>query len=202
MDKSAQLIVEDILKEANEKTKKIIQKARSEAKTMIDAANIGAREMEEDEVRKAKEESKQIQAHLLAEGRMSVKRETLKKREELINNVFRSAEERIKKYTASKGYGKDLVDIAIQSCKKLGYKELVISANSRDLKILAKEKEKIAREAEASVSFGSEIQTIGGIRVEASDGKIVIDETFEGRMKREFDPLRNKIAKVLFEGSK
>ena len=53
-----------------------------------------------------------------------------------------------------------------------------------------------------SVSLGEPIQTIGGVKVGTADGKIEIDETFEGRMRREFEGLRVKVAKVLFEGSR
>jgi V/A-type H+-transporting ATPase subunit E len=68
-------------------------------------------------------------------------------------------------------------------------------------------KEQILRELGGTekgvnVSFGEPIQTIGGVRVGTPDGKIEIDETFDGKMRREFEALRVKVAKVLFEGSK
>lgn len=39
------------------------------------------------------------------------------------------------------------------------------------------------------------------MRVGTPDGKMEIDDTLEARMNREFEALRIKVAKVLFEGS-
>jgi V/A-type H+-transporting ATPase subunit E len=162
---------------------------------------LSAKESEEFEVRKAREKGEQIYEQLLAEGRMKAKRETLRRREELINEVFKKAETLLKKHSSSKKYEKNLVRMAIDACKKLGSSRVTILANRRDLKILEKEREKLAEELGENFAFGEPISTMGGVRVETPDGKVVIDETFESRMKREFDSVRIKVAKVLFEGS-
>jgi V/A-type H+-transporting ATPase subunit E len=201
VEKGAQHIIEDILGEAKEESAKIINSAKTEAKALLDAAHLRARESEEFEVKKARERGKQIYEQLLAEGRMRAKREVLQRREELIREVFKEAEALLKKHASSKGYEKELVRMATNACKKLGSREAVISANRRDLKILEREREKLAQEL-GNFALGQPIETIGGVRVETPDGKIVIDETFESRMKREFDSMRTKVAKILFEGSR
>lgn len=207
VEKGAQLIVEDILEEAKEKSAGIIRAARREAKTLLDAARFGAKEKEESEVKEARARGKQIQGQVLSEGRMRARREMLQKREELINEVLKEAEKKLKTYTSSKKYEKDLIDIAVGACKKLGSNSAVIRANRRDLKRLTESKSKIESELDrekksVTVSFGEPIQAIGGVRAGTPDGKVEIDETFEGTMRREFETLRVKIAKVLFEGSK
>lgn len=206
VDKGAQLIVQDITKEAREKSAKIISAAKQEAKTLLDAARFGAKEEEERELKEAHKLRKQVQGQVLAEGRMKARREILQKREELIKGVLKEAEKKLLTYTSSKKYEEDLVAIAVRACKKLGSDSIVIRANRRDLKLLTGSKDKIegelGGEKSVMVSFGGPIQAIGGVRVGTPDGKVEIDETFDGRMRREFETLRVKIARILFEGSR
>jgi len=206
-EKGAQLIADDILKEAKEKAAGIIRAAKKEARTLLDAARFGAKEEEERETKEARVRGKHVYDEVLAEGRMRAKREVLRKREELINEVFREVEKKLRAHASSKKYEKDIVRIVAAACKKLGSDDVVIRANRRDLKLLEGFKDQITRELgegkkTVKVSLGEPIQTIGGVKIGTSDGRVEIDETFEGRMRREFEGLRVKVAKVLFEGSR
>lgn len=205
-EKGAELIVEDIVKEAKEKAAEVIRAAKREAATMLDAASLGAKEEEEHELEKARARSKQVHEELMAEGRMRAKKEMLQKKEGLISDVFKEAEERLRAHVDSERYKEDLARIAVGACRKLGSGDVVVRANRRDLKLLESFKEQMARELGSgkkivNISFGEPIEAIGGVRVGTPDGKVEIDETFEGRMRREFEVLRVKVAKVLFEGS-
>lgn len=207
VEKGAQLIVEDILREAKQKAAGIIRDAKKEAGTLLDAARFGAKEEEEREIKEARAKGKDIHEEVLAEGRMRARRELLQKREELINEALKEIEKELQAYASSDKYERDLARMTAGACKKLGSNQVVIRANRHDLKLLEKSKEQIIRElggAEkgVNVSFGEPIQTIGGVRAGTPDGKVEIDETFDGKMRREFEALRVKVAKVLFEGSK
>lgn len=207
VEKGAQLIAEDILKEAKEKAARIIHDAKKEAHTLLDAARFGAREEEEHEVKEARARGKQVYEEVLAEGRMRAKRDILQRREELITEVLKEAEDKLRAYALSKKYEANLIRIAVGACKKLGLDKVVIRANPRDMKLLTESKNKIEQELggdkkSVAVSFGEPIQAIGGVRVGTPDGKVEIDETLEGMMRREFENLRVKIAKILFEGLK
>lgn len=205
IEKGAQFIVEDILREAKEKAAKIIRDAKKEARIILDAAQLSAKENKEQEIKNAKTRGGNIRERILAESRMRIKKEILQKREELINETFKKAEANFRKYSLSPKYEKDMLRITISAIEKLGAREVVILANRRDLKILEKYKDQITREfgeKHVHVSFGKPIQTTGGVRVIAPDFKIEVDETFEGNMRREFETLRIKVAKILFEGSK
>ena len=206
-EKGAQLIADDILNEAKGKAAEIVRRAKKEARTLLDAARFGAKEEEEREIKEARVQGKHVYDGVLAEGRMKAKREMLQKREELINEVFREAEKKLQAHTSSKKYEKDLIHITVGACKKLGSEKVVIRANRRDSKLLEKSKDTITRklsggERTVDISFGEPIQAVGGVKVGTPDSKIEIDETFEGKMRREFETLRIKVAKVLFEGSK
>lgn len=206
-EKGAQLIADDILKEAKEKAAEIVKAAKRERRTLLDAARFSAKEEGKHEIKEARARGEHVYGGALAEGRMRAKREMLQKRENLINEVFQEAKKGLKAHTSSKKYERDLVRITLGACKKLGSEKVVVRANRRDLRLLEKSKDTITHELSGGervvdISFGEPIQAIGGVKVETPDGKIEIDETFEGKMRREFETLRVKVAKVLFEGSK
>ncbi len=199
-------MTEEILREASEQAASIIAAAKKEATTILHAARLTAREEEARWIKEAQVRGTQVYEEVLAEGKIRAKKEVLQKREEIIDEVFKEVEKKLGKYAASKKYKQDLIKLAIDSCKKLGAGQVVIRANKQDLRTLKRSRSKIARAvsrgASISVSFGEPITVIGGVKVSTADGKVEIDDTFEGKLRREHDILRTKIARLLFEGSK
>jgi V/A-type H+-transporting ATPase subunit E len=205
-EKGAKLLAEDILKEAEEKAATIIKEAKEQANAIIDAARINAEEEEKRKLAEATAKGQQIYREILAQAKVESKKEILKKKELLIKEAFKEAEERLRKHSLAAEYKEDLIRITVNACKKLDATDLVITANQRDLKTLKSSKETIERELERGnrkikISFGEPIQTAGGVRVKTADGRIEVDETFEGIIQKQFELLRVKVAKILFEGS-
>ena len=205
-EKGAKLLAEDILKEAEEKAATIIKEAKEQANAIIDAARINAEEEEKRKLAEATAKGQQIYREILAQVKVEAKKEILKKKELLIKEAFKEAEERLRKHSLAAEYKEDLIRITVNACKKLDATDVVITANQRDLKTLKSSKETIERELERGnrkikISFGEPIQTAGGVRVKTADGRIEVDETFEGIIQKQFELLRVKVAKILFEGS-
>ena len=207
ISKGTRLMVEEIFRESSEQAAGIVASAKTEASTILNAARFTAKEEEEHAVKEVQARGKRVYEEVLIDRKMKAKKEALQKREEIINDVFKDVEKRIQKYTSSKKYREDLIRMAIDSCKKLGSDRVTIFANKRDLRVLKRAQKKIikalsTKDTKVNVSFGEPIQTICGVRVATTDKKIEIDDTFEGRMRRDFDILRTKVAKLLFEGSR
>ena len=119
-EEGAKLIIDDIVKEAKKKAAEVIQTAEREAATMRDAARLGAKEEEEHKLKEALTRGKQVYEEVMAEGRMKAKKEMLQKKEGLIGDVFKEAEERLRAHVASKRYKEDIARIALSACRKLG----------------------------------------------------------------------------------
>jgi len=200
-------MVEEILQEAKEQAASVVSAAKKEATTILHAARFTAKEEEEREVKEAQARGKRVYEEVLMDGKTKSRKEALQKREETINEIFKEVEKKLQKHASSKKYQGDLIRLAIDSCKKLGSNKIVIYANERDLRVLKRAQKKITRAlstkgATTNVSFGKPIQAIGGVKVATADRKVEIDDTFEGRMRRDFDILRVKVARLLFEGSR
>jgi len=196
----ARLIAEDIVKGAKREASRIIEEAEQEARRILEEAKRISKQEAERKVSEARDRARYAYEEILAKGRMRTKNMLLEKREELIDRVFKEVEERLKKRVSSKVYEKDLVRIACDACNKLGADEVIVRANPKDLRLLQKYRDEIAGKVGKRISFGDPIETVGGVRVSTSDGKIEVDDTLEGRMKRNFEDLRTKVAKILFEG--
>lgn len=206
VSKGTRLMTEEILREASEQVASIIAAAKKEATTVVYAARLTSKEEETRWVKETQGRGAQVYDEILAEGKIRTKKEALQKREEIINDVFKEVEKKLRKHAISKKYKQSLVKLAVDSCKKLGAGQVVIRANKQDSRTLKRSRSKIARAvsrgASISVSFGEPIPVIGGVKVSTADGKVEIDDTFEGKLRREHDILRMKIARLLFEGSK
>jgi V/A-type H+-transporting ATPase subunit E len=204
MEKGVALIVEDILKEAREKADEIIRKAKREANKEIETTHSMIEKEEERELGRAYIEGKKIYEELMSERRMKAKKDMLQRKEEIIGEVFKKAEEKLRAHVSSEEYKEDLTRIAIDACKKIGSSDVIIMGNEQDIEHLQQLKERVVRElsscgSQAKISLGEPIKVTGGVRVKTADGKIELDETFEGRMKREFEALRVEVARILFE---
>ena len=202
-EEGTQLIVEEILKEASDESARIIASAKAEAKKSLDATRSKAKGEEDRVISEAKARGELVYNEVFAEGRMRAKRETIQKKEEILNVVLKSAEGKLQRYSLSKRY--NVVELAVEACKKLDSENMVIHANEKDLVKLRKSGGKIAKAVApygvVEISFGDPLETVGGVRVSTSDGKIEIDDTFEGKLRRKMDDLRVKAAGVLFGGS-
>lgn len=206
-EKGARLLAEDILKEAEEKAALIIREANQQASAIIDSAKINAEEEEKQKLKEAEIKGHQIYAEILAQAKVEARKELLREKEQIIQNVFKEAREKLRKHTLTAEYKEDLVRITADACRKLGSNDIVIRANQRDLESLKALKNTIMRELKAdnksiNISLGEPIEATGGVKVATADGKIEIDDTFEGIIQRLTDLLRVKVAKLLFEGSR
>ncbi|MEM2874991.1 MAG: V-type ATP synthase subunit E family protein [Candidatus Hadarchaeales archaeon] len=198
-ERGAQLIAEDIIKEAREEAERIVAEARKEAEATLEAAKITAKETEEARLREAERMGAAEMERILSEGRLRIKKEILRRREELIESVFARARKELEEHVRSRKYEEDLVRIVKKAVKGIGARKVVVRTNRRDLGIIEREKRTIERETGASLALGDPIIVTGGVRVVAPDLRVELDETFEGRLAREMESLRVKVAETLFK---
>ena len=201
-DKAAALLAEEIIDEARKEAEKIVKDAEKERKTILDSAKISAREREMWILKEAEKKVKKTRDQILAEGRMKIKREFLRKREELIEQALEELKQALKKRTKSKEYEQFLFRTAETACNAIESPKVILYASEQDLKRLEARLPQLSKKTNKEVALGRAIRTIGGIRAESSDGAVVVDETLESRLRREQERLRVEIAKMIFEGSR
>ncbi|WP_457741323.1 V-type ATP synthase subunit E [Thermococcus sp.] len=199
----AELIIQEINREAEQKIRYILSEAQKEAEKLKEEAKKRAEAKAEWILRKAKTQAEIEKQRIIANAKLEVRKKKLAVQEELIKDVLRQLRERLASLPEGEYYPM-LIDLTVEGLSELGIDEAVIRSNAKTVKLLSEKledfkkavSEKLRREIE--IKLGEAIDVIGGVIVEAPDGSVRVDNTFEARMERFESELRATIAKALF----
>ncbi|MHA1992512.1 MAG: V-type ATP synthase subunit E [Candidatus Hodarchaeales archaeon] len=206
--KSADALIEALLSEAHETAEKIIQDARKAAQGTLDEQRKKGRERARDIVisidKKAQNDSEIIKLRNTSSAESKAKWLILKKKHELIENVLNQVKDELRKRIKLKDYIHVLENFILEGGIIVGATELEVILNERDSTLsldLDKLAEKIGEETGKKTKItksAKKIDTIGGVIIQSIDGKIVMNNTFEGILNYSESEIRFKIAQILF----
>lgn len=180
-------LIAQIEEDANGEIDKIIREAKEEVRRKIREAEAKAKAEREKMRKHAERELENKKRSELSRMRIEEKKKILQKKEEIINRCFDLAIAKLRDLS-SKEYIALLKPIVERNLKKVGSEcEILISRE---------EDKKIAKELKVEV--GNRIEAIGGLIIKSKDGRISIDCTFDGILKRRENEIRIEIGKVLF----
>jgi V/A-type H+-transporting ATPase subunit E len=191
-------IIEDILVEAEKKARGILESAKKEAEGILQAAEISGREEKENILSAAKVEAQQRFKEKVMAARLENRHRFLLRREELLQRVFQEVKGKLEEFSKSKDYANWMEKELEKVIKELGGYEFEIEARKEDFKLLERIRENFRKKG-IEIRIGSPIVCIGGFRVKTSDGRMVVDSTFERKLERVGEEARVRVAKVLFE---
>ncbi len=182
-------ITEDILSQARGKGKELEEAAKREAQTIVHAAEIAAKEDLERRLAEAREKGKQLLREKVMKEKLALRKEILELREQLVGEVMEEVRRRLQEFTKTQAYREWLKRKLSEALSVLG-KGAVVRMNPSDAKL--------ARRLIRGIKVEADLQTIGGFKASSSDGKLLLDETFESRIRRRFEDLRVEVARILF----
>ncbi|AFK21932.1 V-type ATP synthase subunit E [Pyrococcus sp. ST04] len=194
----AELIIQEINREAEQKIKYILEEAKKEAEKIKEEARKKAESRAEWILRKAKTQAELEKQRIIANARLEVRRKKLAVQEEYITKVIEEAKRRLAEMPEDE-YFETIKTLLKDAISELGEKRVRVTSNEKTLSLIASRIEEIKAEiGDVAIELGNPIDTIGGVIVESEDGSIRIDNTFESRMERLENEIRAKVAKVLF----
>ncbi len=199
----AELIIQEINREAEQKIQYILSEAQKEAEKIKAEARKRAEARAEWILRKAQTQAETEKQRIIANARLEVRKKRLEIQEALIREVIDALRERLAELPEDE-YFPMLVDLTAKAIEELGAERVILKSNARTLGLIRNRfdefkgalSEKLGREV--SIELGDEVQTIGGVVVETPDGAVRVDNTFEARIERFEGELRAEIAKALF----
>lgn len=199
----AELIIQEINREAEQKIQYILREAQKEAEKIKEEARKRAEARAEWIMRKTQTQAEIEKQRIIANARLEVRKKRLAVQEALIQEVITALRERLAELPDEE-YFPMLVDLAVQAIWELNIDSVVVRSNERTLKLLVDRlsefkkalAEKLGRDVE--VTLGEPVPTIGGLIIETADGTVRVDNTFESRIERFEGELRAEIAKALF----
>lgn len=184
---SAEKIIEQIKKDSQKEIKKIKQEADKESKNIIDDAKKQAKLEAEKILENGNKQAENTKRILISKENQNIKREIMNAKEKVIEDCFVKAHQKL-----SEIKGKEYEDTVTKYIKtginKLGKDCSVLKSRPEDKKII----EKLGLKTKGT------IEASGGVKLVSKDGKVTLDYTFDGILKRDKHKIRNKVGRLLF----
>ncbi len=175
-------------------------KAESQAERILEEAEREAEKRYESILNENKKKLSAKEQQMIIHFELEAKNRLLRAKEEIIEEVYTDALNRLRKYTLTEDYINCLCRLIAEASRQIPSNEVIIQLNERDDRILT-EKHLLNLSRKIGVKLvksKKRIDCIGGVIALSSDGKIIVDNTFENRLRMFKNALRLKVAEILF----
>jgi len=188
-------VIRKVVGEASEEVKAIFEDGLKESLKVLEVSKsatiIEAEKMHES----TKRQAETLRLRVLSGVELTTRNKLLDLTEQMMNEVFQKTFGRIEKITSSDRYKTSIKRLLEEGVDAVASKDLVVSCNKKDAKILKAIAEEVANERKVNIRVAEEaIESIGGVQVRNSDGTMFYDNTIEARMERLKPLLRKGIA--------
>jgi V/A-type H+-transporting ATPase subunit E len=190
IEEDSEVEAQEILRDVQAKADEIIAKTKAQAKSV-----------EDEIIQKGRHDAELINQRIIANAKLQAKKHGLDVKEEIIQNAFDEAEKRLEKITLSKEYPNILKSIIAEGVESIGGDDVEVVVRKEDVKLVNKAfLKELRKKLSVNITLSEDsIKSLGGAIIRTRDGTIVVNNTFETRMRRMRDELRSKVAKILFE---
>jgi len=154
------------------------------------------------EVEKIQESTKgqavTIKRRIIGSAELATRNKNLEFIESTINDIFEKTIKKIEEKVTSEEYKSSLKQLLEEGADMIASKDLIISANKRDCKILKEFVDDVAQAKDANIKIDEKpIGCIGGVKIRSSEGTTFFDNTIEARLERFKPMLRRNIGQLL-----
>lgn len=191
LEAEKELLIQRIIEDAKKEAERIVKEAREKASERLEKMKKELREQIQSEVgeyiKKAEMESERIIKSAISESRIRKTSLVVEEKNKLLNEIFNEAFAELKK-RVSENYEDVLKSLIVEGISTLGLSEAEIllpedfdgNLNVRDIE------EDIREQSGKNVKLTLSADRIKntGILIRSKDGKIALDNTFEGRLQR------------------
>lgn len=173
-----------VLKDAEEKRKKLLENVQKEYTERIDAKETELlQEAYENIQQNLHDAQKDANARVL-HAELDAKKKLILRREEIISEVMKAAKEKVVEFTKTDEYEKWLISKIEKALFEVGKGNKTVYISSDDIRL--KEKiENIADTGKITVEAASEKDFIGGAKIINNDRKISVDYSFKEMLSEE-----------------
>jgi V/A-type H+-transporting ATPase subunit E len=184
---TAEKIIQQIEKDSEKEVNQILDEAKKQASIIIKDAKKEAEQKSEKILSDGKKQSENIYKILVSKASQDAKKEIMNAREEIIEECFIKTHHALSTVNPAR-YKTIVTKLIKDGVKKLDGQCTILASRSVDREIAKGMGLKVSGTVEAS----------GGIILKSANGKITLDHTFDGILKRKKNEIRNKIGMILF----
>lgn len=193
-----------ILREAHEAARAQVQQAEALAAVAQERARREAEDKRLWILRDAEREAEAIRRRIGSTAEMESKRRLLEARERLIRQVLDQALAQLKAGAGTDARRAGLLYLVVEAAREIGGGRLMVRTASADARLLDPEFLAEARELLAREGIFAELGAaerpagiVGGAIVSRDDGSIIVDNSFETRIRRQEASLRRGVWHIL-----
>jgi V/A-type H+-transporting ATPase subunit E len=207
---SVDKICERIREDGDAEIESIIEKAKQTAEDIIARANRASEAAAEKILKEAREKGEIASKRLASSVNLEVRRVKFRAREEVVREIHERVEKALESSRASADYSRVLSDLALEAIRNLDGDSFIVGAVPEDIGIIEKEvfpavRKQLKEEGRDVTRLAAEQldrPVIGGVQVGVPGGNVIYDNTFEARLYRLREEIRNIIFDNVFsEGS-
>lgn len=191
------MALDDMLKALEEDGKQqqsdIMETARVQARDIIKSAESQAGDIKSAHIDKVNIIISEETTKLLSEAKAAVDREISRMKDDVIEDLFDEAHERLRAVRLSKDYP-EIFSRLIAEALSQAEGELVIHIDPRDKKLAGE----ILAKSKAKYHLDTDLTSLGGVEITAEKGRITISNTFESRADRARRFLKSEVAAAVF----
>jgi len=202
-----QALAQRILDDARRQGETIIEEGEAHADLTITQAREEIETTRAQILADAEERAASLRRQAASSARVEAKRVLLAKREELINRTFERAWQQLLQPRPPEQYAAVLRRLTVEGAARLGGGMLEIRVNSADRSVLSPETLRTAEDElrqsgiKANLYLAEQTEAIaGGVIIAKDGGRMVFDNSFEGRLERMKDRLRLEVWQMLSAG--
>lgn len=186
---------EGILDYAKREAKKMVNEAEKKAKEIIEEAKRTWEARKKEEERKILGDAKRRAEEILVEAKIKARMNIAKAK----NQVIQEAMEAVKRKLLSGNYDrrKSLENLLKESLDAIGYVDVIVYVRSSDIDVIKSivKKEKLKQVKEIKVNDN----IIGGVIVESIDKTMIIDNSYDSRLKAIESRMLQILSRELFK---
>ena len=207
MSAGTEKIVSSIMSDANIKAETILAEAEKENQSILSEGKAQAAAEKEKILENAQKTAQMRYQQIISEAKMNSRRMELEAREEVIEEAFAKAEEKLKEIASSDAteYKASLEKVITEAGVEIGGGDLIVLVKESDAAKIKGSLTSIEKSISDKTStptkleMGESITTIGGAIVKTKNGEIEVNNTIEARMLRFKKSLRSEVAGILFK---
>jgi V/A-type H+/Na+-transporting ATPase subunit E len=207
MSAGTEKIVSSIMSDAQVKADSLLEEAENESNSVLEEGDKIALMEKEKILEDSKKQSTMRYQQIISEAKMNSRRMELDAREEVIEESFKKAEEKLVEIASSNSadYLESLKEIITEAALEIGGGNLNIHLKQEDVTKISENLSSLEMDVknktgnETKFEIGENINTIGGAIVKTKNGDIEVNNTIEARLQRYKKSLRSEVAKILFK---
>jgi len=202
-NESVERICSRIQEDGEKEIESILEKARQTGDDIVAKANRAGEEAAGKILKEAREKGEVARKRLLSSVNLEVKRAKLKAREEIVSAVHERVGKALAAYRKSGDYASVLTGLVLEAVSALEGDSFIVRANAEDIDLIEGAvfpavSKAVGREGRGISKLevkAFERSVSGGVQVGVPGGNVIYDNTFEARLYR----LREEIRNIIFE---